>query len=260
MRWSSLRRGELDAHDRGTPVVVPVAATEQHGEHLPLGTDSMTIEAIVDRLDAAFDNRLLIAPTLTVGCSEHHMAFPGTLTLTHETFGHWVADVVESIVRNGFKRILLLNSHGGNSAMCAVLGERLGQRHRDVEIIVTSWWTAAASRLRPLQEGPVGSVGHACEFESSILQAIAPQRVDMSLAADDGIQHACESMHFDMLRGPAATCYRPFDKLSRTGVFGKPSLASAEKGERVLAETTAALHDLIADFWPDFARGHGPTA
>ena len=60
-------------------------------------------------------------------------------------------------------------------------------------------------------------------------------------------------MHFDMLHGPAASCYRPFDKLSKTGVFGKPSLASAEKGQRVLDEITAALHDLITEFWPDFA-------
>ena len=67
MRWSTLRRGELDARDRRTPVVVPVAATEQHGEHLPLGTDSITIEALLERLDATFDDRLLIAPTLTVG-------------------------------------------------------------------------------------------------------------------------------------------------------------------------------------------------
>ena len=253
MRWSNLRRGELDASDRGAPVVVPVAATEQHGEHLPLGTDSIAMEAILDRLDAAFDGRLLIAPTLTVGCSEHHMAFPGTLTLTHETFRRWVADVVGSIIRHGFTHIVLLNSHGGNSAICSVLGEQLGQRHTEADILVTSWWTAAASRLKKIQEGPLGSVGHACEFETSILQAVAPEAVEMSSAKDDGIQHACESMHFDMLHGPVASCYRPFDKLSKSGVFGSPSLASAEKGERVLAETVASLHELISEFWPDFA-------
>ncbi len=254
MRWSNLRRGELDVRDRGTPVVVPVAATEQHGEHLPLGTDSITIDAILDRLDATFDDRLLIAPTLTVGCSEHHMVFPGTLTLTHDTFRRWVADIVDSITRHGFNRIVLLNSHGGNSAICSVLGEQLGQRHNGTEILVTSWWTAAAARLKKLQDGPLGSVGHACEFETSILQAVAPKMVDMSAAVDDGIQHSPKSMHFDMLHGPAASCYRPFDKLSKSGVFGSPSLASAEKGQQVLAETVAALHELIAEFWPDFAQ------
>lgn len=253
MRWLNLRRGELDARDRRTPVLVPVAATEQHGEHLPLGTDSIVIEAILDRLDVSFGDCLLIAPTLTVGCSAHHMAFPGTLTLSHETFRLWVADVVESIVAHGFNRIVLLNSHGGNSAICSVLGEQLGQRHARAEILTASWWTVAASRLKKLQDGPLGSVGHACEFETSIIQSVAPQTVDMSSAVDDGIQHRPASMHFDMLHGPAASCYRPFDKLSGSGVFGSPSLASAEKGERVLAETAEALHELISEFWPDFA-------
>ncbi len=254
MRWHNLRRSELDALDRRTPVVVPVAATEQHGAHLPLGTDTIIIEAVVDRLDAAFDGRLLIAPTLAVGCSEHHMAFPGTLTLGHETFRRWVVDVVESVVRHGFRRILLLNSHGGNSAICGVLGEQRGQKHPEAEILVTSWFSPCASRLKHLQDGPLGSVGHACEFETSILQAVRPEIVDMASAEDDGIQHRVEAMHFDLLHAAAASCYRPFDKLSKTGVFGSPSLASAEKGERVLAEAVAALHDLIGRFWMDFAE------
>jgi creatinine amidohydrolase len=252
MRWSELRRGELEAFDRRTPVIVPVSATEQHGSHLPLGTDAMILEAIVTRLDASFDGRLLLAPPLAVGCSEHHMVFPGTLTLSHETFRRWVTDVVDSIVRQGFKRVLLLNSHGGNSAICAVLGEQLGQKHPDAEILVTNWWTAAAARLKSLQEGPLGSAGHACEFETSIILAVSPQSADMDAAADDGIQPREPSMHFDMLHGPAASCYRPFDKQTRSGVFGKPSLASAEKGERILAETVAALHELIGGFWRDF--------
>ncbi|MBN2291705.1 MAG: creatininase family protein, partial [Pirellulales bacterium] len=233
-------------------VIVPVAATEQHGKHLPVGTDSMTVEVILHRLETSFDGRLLIVPTLTVGCSEHHMSFPGTLTLSHETFRRWVADVVDSIARNGFRRIVLLNSHGGNSAICAVLGEQLGQRYPQIEILVTTWWSAAAERLRKIQDGSLGSVGHACEFETSIIQAIAPDRVDISAQVDDGIQHPPESMHFDMLHGPAASCYRPFDKLSRTGVFGSPSLASAEKGERILTETIAALRELITEFWSDW--------
>ncbi len=254
MRWSDLRRGELDAFDRRTPVVVPVSATEQHGRHLPLGTDSIILDAVVAWLDASFDGRLLIAPPLSVGCSGHHMAFPGTLTLSHETFRRWVVDVVDSVVHHGFKHVLLLNGHGGNSAICAVLGEQLGQKHPGAEILVTNWWTPAIAKLKNIQEGPLGSVGHACEFETSIIQAVLPQRVDMAEAEDDGIQHRLGSLHFDLVHAPSASCYRPFDKLSRSGVFGKPSLASPEKGERILAATVALLHELIAGFWPDIMQ------
>jgi creatinine amidohydrolase len=249
MHWAKLRRGQVDALDRRTPVILPVAAVEQHGEHLPLGTDSMITEAVCDRLDQALDRRLIILPTQQVGCSEHHMAFVGSLTLSHETFRRAVFDVAESVIRHGFTRLLVLNGHGGNQAINGVIGEQIGQRFAHVECLVANWWTAAAKRLKPLQEGPFGSVGHACEFETSVLLAIAPELVDMTQARDDGMQHRVASLAFDMFRAPAASCYRPFDKLSHNGVFGMPSLASAEKGLQVLQETVASLAELITNFW-----------
>jgi creatinine amidohydrolase len=257
MNWSTLRRGELDAMDRRTPVILPVGATEQHGEHLPLGTDSMILDAIVQRLDAAFDGRLLILPDQQVGVSEHHMEFPGTLSFSHETLRRCVDDLAGSAIRHGFRRLVLLNGHGGNQSILGVLGEQIGQRWPEVECLVVNWWSPAAERLKKLQEGPIGSVGHACEFETSVMLAIAPALVDMSLAKDDGIQHRVESMWFDVLHSPAATCYRPFHVLSKSGSFGKPSLASVEKGRRILDEAAAALRELIAGFWPDFAGPAG---
>lgn len=166
MYWAKLRRGQVDALDRLTPVVLPVAAVEQHGEHLPLGTDCLINDAICERLDQALDGQLLILPTQQVGCSEHHMVFPGSLTLSHETFRRAVSDVAESVVRHGFRRIMILNSHGGNQAIDGVIGEQLGQRFPHVEFLVTNWWSAAVEQLLPLQSGPLGSVGHACEFET----------------------------------------------------------------------------------------------
>jgi creatinine amidohydrolase len=254
MNWSTLQREGLDAIDRRTPVILPVGATEQHGRHLPLGTDAMIGDAIVQKLDGLFDGRLLILPSQRIGVSEHHMKFPGTLTLTHETLRRCVSDLADSVIRHGFRRLVLLNSHGGNQSILGVLGEQIPQRWPGVECLVANWWSAAAERLKKLQEGPIGSVGHACEFETSLMLAIAPELVDMTLAEDDGVQHRVPSMWFDLLRGPAATCYRPFEVLSPSGVFGKPSLASAEKGQRILDEATAALHELIAGFWPDFVE------
>ena len=253
MQWASLRRGQLDGIDRGTPVVLNMAATEQHGEHLPLGTDWMIGEAILERADQALGDRLLLLPTLRVGCSEHHMRFPGTLTLSHDTFRAWVNDVIGSAVRHGFKRFVLLNSHGGNQAIAAVLTEELGQRHGDAEFVVANWWTIAAMRLAELQEGPLGSVGHACEFETSIVEHLAPELVDRELAEDGGIQHRAPLMAQDLLHRAPAAAYRPFQAMTENGVFGMPSLANAEKGERVLAAATAALVELIGQFWPDFA-------
>ena len=251
MKWARLRRGQLDQYDRNTPVILPVAAVEQHGEHLPLGTDCMIIEAILDRLEKAMDDKVLVMPTQSVGCSEHHMPFPGSLTLKHDTFRHAVMDVAGSAIRHGFKRVMILNSHGGNQAINAVISEMMGQTYPDVECLVGNWWTISLPRLKPIKEGPMGSVGHACEFETSIIQAIAPQLVDMSLARDAGIQHRVESMWFDLMQGPRAACYRPFNVLSENGVFGKPSLASAQKGEKILEAAVESIKELLTGFWPN---------
>ena len=252
MQWALLRRTELDAVDRDTPVVLVVAATEQHGEHLPLATDWMIGEAIVERVDREFGGRLLVLPTLRIGCSEHHMGFPGTLTLSHDTFRAWVSDVADSVVRHGFRRIVLLNSHGGNQAVNAVLAEQVGQRHANAEFVVANWWSLALADLAKIQEGGLGSVGHACEFETSLIQHLWPDLVDMSQAADGGIQHRAPMMRSDLVHGRPAAVYRPFHELTENGVFGKPSLASASKGERVLMAAADGLKRLIGEFWPDF--------
>ena len=253
MQWAQLRRNQLDAFDRNTPVILPTASTEQHSDHLPLCTDHAIVEAVLDRVDAAVDHKLLILPTVRVGCSQHHMAIPGSLTLGYDTFRRVVVETAESAIRHGFRRIAIVNCHGGNKSIVGVIGEQVGQQHPDVECMAVNWSAPARDKLKSLQEGPIGSVGHACEFETSLMQVIAPELVDLESAPnnDGGIQHRVRSMWFDALHAPVASCYRPFHVLSETGAFGKPSLASPEKGQNVMDVCVESLKDLIVEFWPE---------
>lgn len=251
MRWASLRRPELDSLPRTTPLILPVASTEQHGGHLPLDTDAAIASAVAEQLDRSFSDRLLLLPTQAIGCSEHHMRFPGTLTLTHETFRAAVVETAESAFRHGFSRLLILNGHGGNQAINGVICEQLGQRHPDSETIVTNWWTPARETLLQLQDGPLGSVGHACEFETSMMLVIAPGRVDISAARDDGHLHRAPSLQLDLLHAPAAVSYRAQHVLSETGVYGHPSHASEAKGTRLFQAVNDALVRMVAELWPD---------
>lgn len=251
MNWMQLRRGQLDAFDRRTPVILPAAAVEQHGEHMPLGTDCMILRAVIERLDEAMDRKLLVLPTQQVACSEHHMCFPGSLTLSHETYRRSVIEVVDSVRRHGFERVMLLNGHGGNQAINAVLSEQIGQLYPDVECLLSNWWTISVPRMQSISEGGALSAGHACEFEASILLEIAPELVDMTQAEDGGIPHRVESMHFDLFQSGLASNYRAYNKLSHNGVYGKPTLASAEKGRRILNAAVESIQELIEDFWED---------
>jgi creatinine amidohydrolase len=250
MNWQELRSPELRSLSRDTLLVVPTASIEQHGPHLPVGTDSYIAEAFASALDREFEGRLLILPVQRLGCSEHHMAFPGTLTLQHETFEGVILEVLDSMVRQGFRRFLILNSHGGNQAIGGVIAEKAAQRWTDTQVVFTSWWRVAAERLKNLVEGEFPSVGHACEFETSLMLALHPDLVNMALAVDDGLPPRAKPLQHDLLSGPAAALAIPMHRLTQHGVYGRPTLAKAENGRRILQETVAALRDLTVACWP----------
>ena len=250
MNWQELKSAEIGALSRETPVVVPIASIEQHGPHLPVGTDSFIGEAIAAGLDREFKGKLLILPMQRFGVSEHHMAFPGTLSLQHETFAAVILEVLESMVRHGFRRFLILNSHGGNQAIGGVIAEKASSRWPDAQVIFTSWWRPGTERLKNLEQGAFPSVGHACEFETSLMLALHPNLVNMALAVDDGLPSPVKALQHDLLRGAAATLATPMHRLTQHGVYGRPSLANADKGRRILEEVVASLRDLVAACWP----------
>lgn len=251
MKWESLSSKQLGAISRSTVVVLPTAAIEQHGPHLPVGTDSFIAEKISATLDAECNGRLLILPVQRIGCSEHHMAFAGSLTFTHEIFAAAVMETIGSAVRHGYQRFLVLNAHGGNQSMGGVIAEKASQQWPQAEVVFTSWWRPAAAKLKEIVEGEYPSVGHACEFETSLMLVIEPALVDMTLAQDDGIPQTAPQLRGDLLSGGSATLARPFDRATRQGVFGRPTLASAEKGQKILQCAVEALRSLIESCWPD---------
>ena len=250
MLWEELSSHHIAKVSRDSVCVLPTGAVEQHGPHLPLGTDALIAEAVAARLDEACGGRLLVLPAQRIGCSEHHMGFAGTLTFSHETFAAAAMETIGSVIRHGFRRILVLNAHGGNNAIGGVIAEKASSRWPDAEVVWTAWFRAAAEGVRDLVEGEYPSAGHACEVETSVMLALYPELVDMTLAQDDGIPPAAPQLRGGMFEATAATRSLPFDRLSRRGVFGKPTLATTEKGKRILALTVKSLRELVESCWP----------
>jgi creatinine amidohydrolase len=251
MRWEQFTANEIAALDRGIPVVLNIAAIEQHGPHLPLETDARIGDHFLRRLEERLDDRVLVLPQVKVCCSEHHMDFPGTLSIRHETFLLYVGEILDSVVRHGFRNIVLFNSHGGNQAIGQVLLESFGAKHRDCRIAMLTWWRLAAPELSAVRETGFGGINHACEFETSLMLVAAPDSVRRELVSGMSYVETYDWANADMILPARGALFRSMKDMSGgTGVVGDPSSASAAKGERI----TAAIVNQLAHVVESLAR------
>lgn len=247
MIWDQLTSKDIESLGRGTPVVLPIAATEQHGPHLPLATDRLIGEYFARELHQAIPHGVLILPAIGIGCSDHHMVFSGTLTLSHKAFIQQVEEVVQSVIHHGFSNIILSNSHGGNQGVGQVIVEKLGYKYPDCEFVMTSWWQLARDPLLEITETGFGGTGHAGEFETSLMMLIAPELVQTDKIAKGKNKTEYSWSDADILHGPDASLYRTMKQLTSNGVFGDPRAGSVEKGERITKVVVARLLQIVQD-------------
>ena len=223
----------------GITVVMALGAFEQHGPHLPLETDVLLgdhlAQVIADRLDA------FVAPTVKIGCSHHHLAFPGTLSLSDETFAGVVGDVVRSLARGGFRRVVLLPSHGGNYGPLAAAMKEIGPSVDGLQITALTDPAPlfGAAKVGADEFGvPLGEGGiHSGEWETSMLMAIHPELVHLERAQAGYTGDPDEAFRLIFMSGT--------DSLSKIGVVGDPRRASAEHGKRYWEAVTEATLEAI---------------
>jgi len=249
MRWEELTSPEVGALDRDrTVVVLPLGSVEQHGNHMPLGTDTILAQAVSLAAAGALDD-VIVLPPPWYGFSAHHMRFPGSITLSAETLMAVAGDIVAAVVKHGFRRILIVNGHGGNNGVIDVLASSLGHKHYGVaRIAALTYFALAREEIAALRQSAPGGMGHACEFETAMMEAVRPELVHMDRATTLYPDPGSSYLTTDLLGGSAIRVYHDFGDLSPTGVLGDPSLATPEAGAKFLAATIAALKAFIEDF------------
>lgn len=257
IRWEENTSPVLAAAIGRDPVVVlPVGSVEQHGRHLPVGCDANSAEAVALRAAKAFEIReqpLLVLPALWYGFSPHHMSFAGTITLRSETFLTAVQDIVESVLSQGVRRVVILNGHGGNVSSLDVVAARLGHTwHGRARIVAVTYFHLAALRQAEFRESSMGGMGHACEFETSVQLALHPDLVDMLAAVSCYPTPPSPRQSTDLFGSSLVRSYHDFKDLSPTGTFGDPALGSTDKGETILRICVEELRAFLTEFatWP----------
>ncbi|GGC37348.1 amidase [Siccirubricoccus deserti] len=242
IRWDRMTAPELKAlAAREALVVLPIGSLEQHGPHLPVWTDSVCAHEIALRAAAAVaeDTPIAVLPPLWLGLSEHHLPFGGTITLDHATFQAVLRCVVRSLLADGFKRLLIVNGHGGNIDPLAVASRELAVEF-GIPIVVTTWPHLAPKEIGAILTTQPG-IQHACEGETSLWLALDGAQVRQDKLAET-ISNPPPSPPAGMVR------FWSFEERApRTGVRGDPRAATAEKGEAILAAVTTALAAAIRD-------------
>ena len=218
-------------------VIMPFGSTEQHGRQLPLCTDSVIGDEVgsrlADRLDA------FLAPTLRFGCSDHHLAFAGTISLAEETFQKVVVDVIKSLCRHGFKRIILLPTHGGNFAPLKK-SLRLCGTMENVEIIaftdLEGLLNVAFKSSGKFGVDPFMSGAHAGEWETSLMLYLRSDQVKMKQATEGFLGSISE------IRAKIAS---GLENLDDNGVLGDPRVGKAEAGKAYIEEVVDFFYQWV---------------
>lgn len=245
VRWQKLTREAIRIHATNDPLLIqPIGAIEQHGPHLPIDTDSNTVETIaIAAARTVGPEQALVLPTITWGLSPYWLPFPGTITLRPETILAIFADIGHSVAAHGFTRMLILNGHGGNGGIIGVAATQLADH--GIRATAMSYWALFGDDLGRLSPGDFGHIGHAGQTETSLQLYLQPELVDPSFAAIT--ERADLAPIVDRLSLPGA--YAPPNPLieSPNGIYGDVASAAAGIGEKLIEIVSERLTNLIVD-------------
>lgn len=255
--WSTrdFARAQANGSLAQTIAVLPVAATEQHGPHLPLQVDTALVNGVVaaSQPHIAHDVPALFLPTQAVGLSPEHAAFPGTLTLKAETVIRLWTEIGESVCASGVKKLVLLNSHGGQVGVMDIVARDLRAR-LGMLVYSVNWFGLPltgpegedVNALFSAHEHRFGI--HAGEIETSMMLALAPEQVDMAQAQNFASTSEDRAKRFAILgNGKSAKLGWQMQDYNPAGAVGNAAAATADKGHAVLDAAGRALAALLAE-------------
>ncbi|RQG87811.1 creatininase family protein [Natrarchaeobius halalkaliphilus] len=249
--WGGCTYDEIDAiaNEDGSILVLPVGSVEQHGNHLPVGTDTILANEIaaLGAERVADEIPIVLLPPFWSGYSPHHLTFGGTVSLEFDQMLETLEEIAETALENGFDAFLFVNGHGGNQPVIDSAVSTVGSQQPNVETLGITYFQLAKSFIDEIRESDPGGMAHGGEFETSLMLYLREELVHRDELEGTYLDEPYDLGTRDLLSGGPLSVYREFDAYSETGAIGDPKLASAEKGERIYHRLGDELEQLLSD-------------
>lgn len=246
LTWTEI---EEMPHKQNVVIIQPIGAIEQHGPHLPLIVDAAIATAVTGDALAKLDRRIpaYALPTLYYGKSNEHWHFPGTITLNAKTLMAVLTEMAESIYRAGFRKLVLLNGHGGQPQIMEIVARDLHQKYEDLLMFPFFVWRVpnVAEKLLTPKELELGI--HAGDAETSMMLSILPETVRMDKAVKE-YPHGLPENSMLSMEGKLPFAWLT-QELTRSGVLGDATVASQQKGDRIRESLTESWVKVIRDVY-----------
>lgn len=234
-----------------TVIVIPTGSMEQHGPHLPVEVDTRLVTEIARRAakKASTEVDVLITPPVWSGCSNHHMDFAGTLSLNQDTFIKVTKEIAGSLIHHGFKKIVLLNGHGGNATPLKLAVDQLRDSTKgDVLVTTFSYWQLIEGEVSSIRESGPGGISHSGEFETSAMLYLDDALVNKEKIAK--FIPKWRTSYFGTGWYVPQSVHLGFHikDFSYTGVYGDPTVATKEKGDKLIKVAVDKVSKFLIEF------------
>jgi creatinine amidohydrolase len=239
---------ELGEVAKRQPVVVlPIGSVEDHGPHLPVDTDNFLIWSICEEAAKRADGDILLLPQIPYGFETHHMDFHGTIDIRIEHLLNFVLDVTKSVAHHGFERILIADGHGSNMPILDLVARRTNIESNAL-CGCFIWPSLALEEIRRVRQSGRGGMAHACELETSVYLHLDPERVQFEKARRDMEMPPSSFIWMDLIEGSPVLLMDEWTRFSKSGIYGDPTLATAEKGRLVFEAVVNSFVKLVREF------------
>tara|TARA_B100000963_G_scaffold341159_1_gene340561 strand:- start:44 stop:802 length:759 start_codon:yes stop_codon:yes gene_type:complete len=243
--WTDLTSADISKLGKNKVLIIPFSSVEQHGEHLPSGTDKLILDGILNTFIQNYPkfNKYLILPNISIGSASEHNSFEGTLSANSTNYIDYIIGIVDELCIRKYKKFVFLNSHGGQISHLDITAKEIKSKYKDVDIVKAHYFLFKGfEKIIPKKELLYGY--HGGEFETSIMLHLHPELIKLNKIKINKLSSDFKSKKIISYEKTIKRAWNTKD-LTRSGIIGNPINSTAEKGKKILNLTSRTLKKII---------------